>query len=66
MSDPSQFDDTDMTPEEFRQRLGRAIPTDLNCHFVTESGNTGTWSEVLPSPAIGQLARWGQELADRR
>jgi len=67
--DPSSFDDTEMTPEEFRSRLARAIPTDLvHCQFVTETTNTGTGtrSEVLPAPAIGQLAHWGQELAGLR
>lgn len=68
VKDPSQFDDTEMTPEEFRARLAGSIPADLYLHFATPTGNASGHpsSDVLPVAAIGQLVHWGQEPAFAR
>ena len=65
VADPSQFDDTDMTPEEFRSRLERAVPADLYIGFgsLTVNVSSVTSPEVLSIPALGQVAHWGQEVA---
>ena len=68
VSDPSQFDDTDMTRAEFRARLAQSVPTDLYVQFLSPSGNTGGGlsSDILHTPAIGQLVHWGEELVSAR
>lgn len=68
VSDPSQFDDTDMTPREFSARWERAVPADLYIEFgdLTTNVSSVASPEILPVPALGQLAHWGQELPTPR